>query len=68
MINEEVLLLFRKKIAKRAGGDQARSCEGRTVPSLHPPLRGASANLTAQPWLYKYSHGIRLLRLWPTLF
>ena len=46
----------------------ARFCEGRTVPSLHPPFPGASANLTAQPWPYKYGRGTRLNRLWPTLF
>ena len=45
----------------------AHFCEGRTGPSLHPPHPGASANLTAQPWPYKYGRGIRLNRLWPTL-
>ena len=46
----------------------AHFCEGRTVPSLHPPFPGASANLTAQPWPYKYGRGTRLNRLWPTLY
>ena len=32
----------------------------------HTPHPGASANLTAQPWSYKYDRGIRLDRLWPT--
>ena len=49
-----------------AGGAPAQSCEGRTGPSLHPPHPGASANLTAQPWPYKYGRGTRLDRLWPT--
>ena len=44
----------------------AHYCEGRTGPSLHPPHPGASANLTAQPWPYKYGRGTRLNRLWPT--